>query len=112
MYNRNAQVSREQQVPSNSTSSSASAAEANQIRINGFQQVLERHNVRKHPTTVTNPQVNAISKCLHRTVTNVLHIHPPQNVAEEALIVDTALQIVVRSTCAAIHSTLKISPGI
>ena len=41
MYNRNAQVSREQQVPSNSTSSSASAAEANQIRINGFQQVLE-----------------------------------------------------------------------
>ena len=67
----------------------------------GFQRVLERHHIRKHPTTVKNPQANAICEHLHQMVTNVLgpllHMHPPQNVAEAALIVDTALQTAVHS---------------
>ena len=63
-----------------------------------------------------NPQANAICERLHQTVTNVLrlllHMHPPQNVDEAALLVDTALQTTVYSARTAIHSTLKISPGV
>ena len=62
-----------------------------------------------------NLQANGICERLHQMVTNalhpLLHIHPPQNVDEAALIVDTALQTAVHSACTAIHSTLKISPG-
>ena len=67
--------------------------------------------------TVKNPQVNAICERLHQTVTNVnvlyplLHIHPPQDVNEANLIMDTALQIAFYSARAAIHHTLQTTPG-
>jgi hypothetical protein len=81
----------------------------------GFQAVLRRHHIRGHPTSVKNPQANAICERLHQTVTNVLrpllHTHPPNNVDEANLIIDTALQTAAYSARTAIHSTLKITPG-
>ena len=38
----------------------------------GFQRVLEHHHIHKHPSTVKNPQGNAICERLHQMVTNVL----------------------------------------
>ena len=77
--------------------------------------IRDSHHIRKHPTTVKNPQANAICERLHQTVTNVLrpllHMHLPQNVDEAALLVDTALQTAVYSARTAIHSTMKISLG-
>ena len=81
----------------------------------GFQRVLTRHHIRRQPTTVKNPQANAICERLHQTVTNVLrpllHAHPPQNIEEAALLVDTALQTAAYSARVAIHSTLNVAPG-
>ena len=65
--------------------------------------------------TVKNPQANAICERLHQTVTKVLrpllHIHPPQEVNEANLILDTALQTASYSARAAIHHTLQSTPG-
>ena len=81
----------------------------------GFQRVLDRHRIHAHPTTVKNPQANAICEHLHQTVTNVLrpllHIHPPQDINEANLIMDTALQTASYSARAAIHHTLQTTPG-
>ena len=81
----------------------------------GFQAVLRRHRIYNHPTTVKNPQVNAICERLHQTVTNVLrpllHIHPPQDTNEANLVMDTALQTASYSARAAIHHTLQTTPG-
>ena len=38
-------------------------------------------------------------------------MHPPQNIEEANLLVDTALQTAAYSARTAIHTTLKISPG-
>ena len=81
----------------------------------GFQRVLDRHRIHGHPTTVKNLQANAICEHLHQTVTNILypllHIHPPQDINEENLIMDTALQTASYSARAAIHHTLQTTPG-
>jgi hypothetical protein len=81
----------------------------------GFQHVLQRHNIHGRATTVKNPQANAICERLHQTVTNalrpLLYTHPPQNVEEAGLIVDTALQTAAYSARVAIHSTMKVAPG-
>ena len=80
-----------------------------------FQQVLQTHGIQPKPTTVKNPQANAICERLHQTVENALrplmHAHPPANIAEASLIVDTALQTAAYAARAAIHGSLKISPG-
>ena len=40
-----------------------------------------------------------------------MHAHPPANIAEASLIMDTALQTAAYAARAAIHGSLKISPG-
>ena len=81
----------------------------------GFQAVLRNHNIRKRPTTVKNPQANAICERLHQTITNVLRplclMHPPQNIDEASLIIDTALQAASYSARTAIHTTMENAPG-
>ena len=81
----------------------------------GFQRVIERHRIRPHATTVKNPTANGICERLHQTVANVLRplleLHPPQNMDEAALIIDSALQTASFSARAAIHSTMKTTPG-
>jgi len=61
-----------------------------------FKAVLHWHRIHNHLMTVKNLQANAISEHFHRTVTNILHpllhIHPPQDINEANLVMDTALQ--------------------
>ena len=76
--------------------------------------MLNNYDIIHRPCTVKNPQSNAICERLHQTVTNALrpliHAHPPQNVDDAAMLIDTALSTAAFSARAAIHSTLKISP--
>jgi hypothetical protein len=80
-----------------------------------FTDALLRHNIHPSPTTVKNPQANAICERLHQTVSNalrpLLHTHHPNNEDEASLIMDTALQTAAYSAGAAIHGSLKITPG-
>jgi hypothetical protein len=72
-------------------------------------------NIVHRPTTVKNPQANAICEQLHQTVANALspfiHAHPPQNVNDVTMIISTALNTAACSARAAIHSAMQISPG-
>jgi len=68
-----------------------------------------------HTSSVENPQANAICERLHQTVSNILrpllHENPPNNVEQSFRIMDTALQTAAYSARAAIHGSLRISPG-
>ena len=74
------------------------------------------------PTTVKNPEANAICERLHQTAANVLRplmhaqrplmrAHPPQNINDAAAIIDAALSTAAYSARAATRTTLKISLG-
>ena len=80
-----------------------------------FQRVLARNHVEDVPTTIKNPQANAICERMHQTVGNTLrtlcHAHPPQNIQEAQNIIDSALATASHATRAAIHRTMKVSPG-
>jgi transposase InsO family protein len=80
-----------------------------------FVDTLLRHHIHPSMTTVKNPQANAICERLHQTVSNalrpVLHAHQPNNEDEAALIMGTDLQTSAYSARAAIHGSLKITPG-
>ena len=80
-----------------------------------FQQMLNRHGIEKHPTTVKNPQANAICERLHLTIANILRIltrtTPPQTYEGAADLVDQALATAQYAVRASIHSTLKATPG-
>jgi len=81
----------------------------------GFQQVLHRHGIQPHPTSVKNPQANAICERLHQTVANGLqaltHHNPPGDMNAATLLVDTAISSASYAVRAAVHQTMKISPG-
>ena len=81
----------------------------------GFQRVLDCQRIHGHPTTVKNPQANAICERLHQTVTNILrpllHIHHPRDINQANLIMDTALQTASYSARTAIHHTLQTTLG-
>jgi transposase InsO family protein len=61
-----------------------------------FQATLCRHGIQAKPTTVKNPQANAVVECLHQTITNsmlaALIASPPDTQQDINLIVDTDLQ--------------------
>jgi hypothetical protein len=52
---------------------------------------------------------------MHQTVGNVLrmllHVNPPQNIANAAQYIDEALSIAMHAVRAGVHSTLGSSPG-
>jgi hypothetical protein len=80
-----------------------------------FQTVLDECNIVHQPTTVKNPQANAICEQPHQTVANALrpliHAHPPQDINDVTMIINTALNTAACSARSAIHPTMKISPG-
>ena len=68
------------------------------------------------PTTIKNPQANAICERIHQTVGSVLcilcHIHPPQNMLQASDLMDNCLATVMHATHAvASNATDKIAPG-
>jgi hypothetical protein len=61
-----------------------------------FQDKLLFLNVIKDsPTTIKNPQANAICERVHGTIANILrthlHVHPPQSIADANAVMDTCL---------------------
>jgi len=81
----------------------------------GFQRILERNHVKDVPTTVKNPQANAICERMHQTVGNTLrtlcHANPPQDVQQAHNIIESALATASHASRATIHRTMKVSPG-
>ena len=80
-----------------------------------FHQCLAQHGITARLTIVKNPQANAICKHLHQAIGNSLRmmqiVNPPQTVEEACQLVDDALTTASYALHAAIHSTMKISPG-
>jgi transposase InsO family protein len=60
-----------------------------------FQHMLDQYNIQRQPTTVKNPQANAICKRMHQAVGNSLCIlkqwMPPNHLDNAHLLIDTAL---------------------
>ena len=84
---------------------------------NGFQfaDLLTRWGIENVPTSVRNPQANAICEWMHQVVGNVLrtllHSYPPQNLPNANATLDYALataSYALRSSC---HRTMGLSPG-
>jgi transposase InsO family protein len=80
-----------------------------------FQYILMRAGIKDIPTTVRNPQANAVCERLHQSIANTLRIlipqHPPANVANVGELVDSALAPSLHAAQSAIHCTLGVSPG-
>jgi transposase InsO family protein len=80
-----------------------------------FQRVLTRFGIKDVPTSVRNPQSNAICERLHQSVGNALRVFisqgVPFNVGNIAELVDTALATALHAACSTIHRTLGTTPG-
>jgi transposase InsO family protein len=75
-----------------------------------FQRVLEINGVKDVPTSVKNPQSNAMCERMHQTGANVLrtlmHAHPSQNALQAGVLIDTALATTMHAARASQHRTL------
>lgn len=80
-----------------------------------FQTVLRRMDIKDVPTTVKNPQSNAICERLHQTVANILrtvvYTHPPKDQEQAEEMLDQSLAMAMRATRASMHRILKTTPG-
>ena len=77
--------------------------------------MLLKNNIQSIPTTVKNPQANAIVERMHQTISTMiaisLHENPPTNFEDVSSLIMRkckAAQFAIRATT---HSTLKFSPG-
>jgi transposase InsO family protein len=80
-----------------------------------FQEVLRRAGIQDVPTSVRNPQANAVCERLHQSVGNTLRIlltaNPPDNVTNIVEMIDSSLATALHAARSAIHRTLGVSPG-
>jgi len=80
-----------------------------------FQQVLANHGIQRHPTTVKNPQANAICERMHQAVGNSLRtltsLKPPDGLVEARQVLDTALANAMYAHRATLTKALESSPG-
>jgi transposase InsO family protein len=80
-----------------------------------FQNCLRRNGIEPAPSTVKNPQSNAVCERLHSTIGDILrsmlHENPPTNVAQAYELVDTALASAQYAVRASVHRTMGLSPG-
>ena len=80
-----------------------------------FLNLLTANSIKSVPTTVKNPQSNAICEHMHQTVANVLRCVmrtrelTPRQQAEQ--IMDNALATVMHAKRCAVNNTMKTSPG-
>jgi hypothetical protein len=77
--------------------------------------MLTQYYIQRRPTTVKNPQANAICKRMHQAVGNSLHVlkqwMPPNHWDDAHLLVDTVLANAMYTTHAMFHSGLMTTPG-
>jgi hypothetical protein len=75
--------------------------------------MLEQNDIQ--PTTVKNPQANAICERMHQAVGNSLHIlkqwTPPNHLDDAHLLIDTVLANAMYAMRAMFHSGLMTTPG-
>jgi transposase InsO family protein len=80
-----------------------------------FQTLLVHLGIQPVPSTVKNPQSNAICERLHATVGDMLratlHSQPPNDVPAALDLIDGILASAQFATRAAVHTTLGVSPG-
>ena len=89
--------------------------QGNEFTANPFQHVLAINGIQDVPTTVANPQANAVNERLHQTVENILrtllHAIRPLNNAHAITIIDTCFATARHAVRSAVHRTLNSSPG-
>jgi hypothetical protein len=77
---------------------------------------MEQCDVQRQPTTVKNPQANAICKRMHQVVGNSLHVlkqwTPPNHLDDAHMLVDTALANAMYTMRSTFHSGLMTTPGV
>jgi hypothetical protein len=80
-----------------------------------FQSMLIQNGIQQVPTTVKNPQANAVCERMHCTIKESLrticHLNPPQNVVTAIKLVDSVLASACYALRTAVHRTLGVSPG-
>ncbi len=80
-----------------------------------FQQMLQNNGIHSHPTSSKNPQANTICEHIHQSIGNNLRalttLNPPQGIEDANQLIDTAIANTIFATRAALHGTLKTSPG-
>jgi transposase InsO family protein len=80
-----------------------------------FQALLLHHNIKDVPTTVKNPQANAVCERMHKVVATLLRTlsqtHPIQDYHQAVNLIDTALAKAMHSLRATHNRTLGMSPG-
>ena len=80
-----------------------------------FETLRDEYRVTRKPTSIKNPQANAICERMHQTVGNVLrtllHGEPPKTFTKAKDFIDEALSISMHAMRAGMHSTLGSSPG-
>ena len=80
-----------------------------------FQQTLTRAGIQDVPTTVRNPQANAICERMHQTIAQMLktllRTNPPATLNDATLLVEKCLAAAQLSLRATVHRTLGVSPG-
>jgi len=80
-----------------------------------FQACLDRNGIQRAPSTVKNPQSNAVCERLHSTIGDILRSmlneNPPSNVAQAYEVIDTALASAQFAVRASVHRTMGLSPG-
>ena len=80
-----------------------------------FQEMLTRAGIRSKPTTVKNPQSNAVCERMHKTVADVLRTiikdDPPRRRQDAEQKIDNALSTCVHALRCSVNHTMKTSPG-
>jgi hypothetical protein len=80
-----------------------------------FQELLRQHHIKDVPTTVKNPQANAVCERMHKTVATLLRLlsnsQPLQHYHQAVHLVDTALAKAMHSLRSTYNRTLGMSPG-
>ena len=76
-----------------------------------FLELLQAAGIQSRPTTVKNPQANAICKRLYLTMGNILtRTNPPNDEKQAEQIIDNALATCIHVTQSAINQTMQTSP--
>ena len=80
-----------------------------------FQEMLTRAGIRSKPTSVKNPQSNAVCERMHKTVAdilrNIIKEDPPTHLDEAEQKIDNALATCIHALRCAVNNTMKTSPG-
>lgn len=81
-----------------------------------FQKMLRLHHIKDVPTTIKNPQSNAICERMHQTIENMLRTflynQSPHDFQQLQDLVDSAIASAIYAMRTTIHTTLKTTPGI